>query len=305
MYMATDEAEMETREASPAHFLVKIDSFSLIETHGIEKLETREFKSGKYKWRLVIYPNGVETGNDDKAGYVSVYLAITNTTALSSNWEVNAVFSICLFDHISNNYRYSIGARRFHVLNPQWGFKKFISKRNLTDPSNGYVVDDKCVFGAEVFVNENKAVIECMSLKSIQYKQKFKISNFSTLKAKWVSTKFTVGGHLWTIEVYPYGFGEEIGHSLSIYLRHFVSFNRPSSERVKPCFTARVIDQLNDRENRQMTSYDHWFSAFGCAESGWRSFMKLSTLNDPNKGYIVKDCCIVEIELAVQAISAS
>ncbi|KAL3637484.1 hypothetical protein CASFOL_018652 [Castilleja foliolosa] len=92
---------------------------------------------------------------------------------------------------------YYIGrARRFHALKQEWGFKKFISKKDLTDPSNGYIVDDKCVFGAEVIVNENKAVTECMSLKSVEYKHEFKISNFSTCKGEWFSEEFTVG-HKW------------------------------------------------------------------------------------------------------------
>ncbi|GFP85247.1 math domain and coiled-coil domain-containing protein at3g58220 [Phtheirospermum japonicum] len=86
---------METREASPAHLLIKIESFSLLEKHGIEKYKTREFESGEYKWRLIIYPNGHD--------YVSVYLAIIDTSALPANWEVNASFSICLFNHTPKN----------------------------------------------------------------------------------------------------------------------------------------------------------------------------------------------------------
>ncbi|KAL3641577.1 hypothetical protein CASFOL_012392 [Castilleja foliolosa] len=239
--------ELETREASPANFIFKIDSFSLLDKHEINKLETREFEAaGDYKWRLVIYPNGHETGKDEE-GYVSVYLVITNTSSLPSNWEVNATFSICLFNHASGNYCYSLGrARRFHALKQEWGFMKFISKKDFTDPSNGYVVDDKCVFGAEVLVNENKAVVECLSLKSVDkepYKQEFMISNFSRLRAKWVSTKFTVGGHQWLIEVYPNGNGKETGRSLSIYLRKVFSNNATSSERVRPGFTIRLKEQ--------------------------------------------------------------
>ncbi|KAL3641557.1 hypothetical protein CASFOL_012372 [Castilleja foliolosa] len=215
---AADEAVMETREASPAHFLIKIDSFSLLQKRGIDKLETREFKSGEYNWRLVIYPNGHGTGKGDQ-GYVSVYLALVDTNDLPSNWEVNAVFSIFLFDHISDNYLHSIGrARRFHAIKQEWGFMKFISKKDLIDPSNGYLIDDLCVFGAEVFVNENKAVIECMSLKSVnnyQYEREFKVSNFSTLKENWVSEEFTVGGHTWKIVAHPNGCGGQIGRSLS------------------------------------------------------------------------------------------
>ncbi|KAL3641551.1 hypothetical protein CASFOL_012366 [Castilleja foliolosa] len=176
---AANEVEMETRDASPAHFLIKFDSFSFLHKRGIGKIVTREFKSGKYKWRLVIYPNGHGTGKDEES-YVSVYLAIADTYDLPSNWEVTAFFSICLFDHVSGKYRYSIGrARRFHALKTEWGFEKFISKKNLTDPSNGYIVDDKCVLGAEVFVNENKAVTQCLSGKSVA---EFKILYFSTMK---------------------------------------------------------------------------------------------------------------------------
>ncbi|KAL3641558.1 hypothetical protein CASFOL_012373 [Castilleja foliolosa] len=306
------EIEMETREASPAHFLVKIDSFSLLQKHGIQKLETMEFKSGEYKWRLVIYPNGHGTGNDhDKADYVSVSLTIMNTTALPSNWEVNATYSIFLFNHVSDKYCYSLGrARRFHALNQEWGFEKFISKKDLTDPLNGYIVDDMCVFGAEVFVNENKAVTECMFLKSIvdkdlPYKREFKISNFSTLKEEWSSEKLTFGGHEWMIYVYPNGNGEGAGQCLSIYLHHVVSNNCSSSERVRPCYTIRIKDQSNDHKHHQWTISDYWFSASKHDGYGWASFIKLSSLNDPKNGFIVKDCCIIEIELAVQAISSS
>ncbi|KAL3641552.1 hypothetical protein CASFOL_012367 [Castilleja foliolosa] len=159
------EVEMETRVESPVHFLIKIDSFSIFFKNGIDKFETKEFESGEYKWRLVIYPNG--RGKDGE-GYVSVYLAMTNTNALTSNLEVNATFSIFLFNHFSGNFCYSLGrARQFHALKQEWGFIKFISKKDFTDPLNGYLVDDKCGFGAEVFVHKTKAVIECLSLKSV------------------------------------------------------------------------------------------------------------------------------------------
>ncbi|KAL3641578.1 hypothetical protein CASFOL_012393 [Castilleja foliolosa] len=207
--------------------------------------------------RLVIYPNAHGTGNDDK-DYVSVYLAITNTSALPSNWEVNATFSICLFNHSSGNCPYSLGrAQRFHALKQEWDFNKFISKKDLTDPSNGYVVDDKFVFGAEVFVNENKAVTECMSAKSIgkdPYKWEFKISNFSELKDKWVSEEFTVGGNKWVIDAYPNGLGKQSGRSLSIFLHHVVYEHCSSSQRVRTWFCWNYV--LNLKCNSQQYLVD-------------------------------------------------
>ncbi|GFQ06905.1 ubiquitin carboxyl-terminal hydrolase 12, partial [Phtheirospermum japonicum] len=160
------ETTIETREAPPAHFLIKIESFSLIDNHGIDKYETKEVLDGDYKWILIIYPNGHKRGRDGE-GYVSVYLSISDTTSQRAYWEVDATFSICLFNQISDNYRYAIvKAHRFHAMKVERGFSQFISKNDLIDPSNGYLIDDNCVFGVEVFVHQNKAMIECLSLKN-------------------------------------------------------------------------------------------------------------------------------------------
>ncbi|CAA0833285.1 TRAF-like family protein [Striga hermonthica] len=96
---AMDVAIMETREASPAHLLIKIQSFSLPAKHGIKKFETTEFESGGHKWKLIIYPSGRER----EEGYVSVYLAIVDSGGLPVGWEVNVVFTISLLNQISGN----------------------------------------------------------------------------------------------------------------------------------------------------------------------------------------------------------
>ncbi|XP_012840428.1 PREDICTED: ubiquitin carboxyl-terminal hydrolase 12-like, partial [Erythranthe guttata] len=186
---------METREAPPAHLLVKIESFSLFEKYQIEKYETKEFAAGKYKWKLIIYPNG--DGNIGKdSGYVSVYLAMVDTC--SQPVEVNAVFSIFLFNHISGKYLSSLGrTRRFLGTKSKWGFSKFISKESLTDPSNGYVVGDKsCVFGAEVFVAKKEAITQFVSSRNVDvpYKRDWIIPNYSKLGLFWVSEEFGAGG---------------------------------------------------------------------------------------------------------------
>ncbi|KAL6510933.1 hypothetical protein OROGR_022057 [Orobanche gracilis] len=188
-------AAMEKKEASPAHFLIKIESFPLLRKSGIDKYETKEFAAGNYKWRLIIYPNGDGTGK--YGNHVSVYLAIADTKSLPENWEVNAVFSICIFNQISGEYLYTLGwTRRFFPMKTEWGFPKFMRMKTLTDPSNGYMFNDSCVFGAEVFVSESKAatVTECLSFNgvSVPHKRDWKISNFSMLEDLWTSEEFTI-----------------------------------------------------------------------------------------------------------------
>ncbi|KAI3459822.1 hypothetical protein Pfo_016485 [Paulownia fortunei] len=288
-----EEFTMETRDASPAHFLIKIESFSLLSEYGIQKYESREFVAGDYKWRLIIYPDGQESENDDK--HISVYLAMAGTSSLPVDWEVNAIFSFFLLNQISDKYLCFRGKmRRFHAMIPKWGFSKLISKKSLTDQSNGYLVDDNCVFGAEVFVNKSQRVIECVSLKiTVPYKRDWKISKFSELEDVWTSEEFSVGGHQWKIELYPNGNGSEKGRSVSMYLECVDSKSFAAHEKVKADFHLRIKNKLH--------KFSHWFTSSEC-DWGLPAFIPIADMRNPSKGFIVDDCCFLEIEISVQAV---
>ncbi|EYU41007.1 hypothetical protein MIMGU_mgv1a018766mg, partial [Erythranthe guttata] len=276
----------ETREASPANFLIKIESFYKC---GIHKYETKEFAAGEYKWRLIIYPNG----DDNIVGkeYISVYLAMVDTSSLPANWEVNAVFSIFLLNHNSGNYLSSLGrTRRFQGVKSEWGFPNFISKKIMSDPSNGYLFRDSCVFGAEVFVIKREAVIEYLCLKNfdIPYKRDWLISNFSKLEDVWESNEFSAGGHKWKIRLNPKANGRK---HVAIFLHNV------GSEIVKASFTICIKDQLNDSEHEKQTTTNHWFTSTS-PNWGWPTFMEIATMNDPKKGFIVNDSCLLHIEIS-------
>lgn len=91
--------------------------------------------------------------------------------------------------------------RRFNAVNPKWGFSKLMSKEGLMDPRKGFVVDNSCVFGAEVFVVITQRINECLSLRkySVPTKREWKISNFYKFENEWSSEEFFVGGHKWLV----------------------------------------------------------------------------------------------------------
>ncbi|EYU41030.1 hypothetical protein MIMGU_mgv1a022980mg [Erythranthe guttata] len=224
---------METRDAPPTHFLIKIESFSLLESNiEFDKYVTKEFKAGKYKWRLIIYPNGEDNGGDND--HVSVNLAMVATSSMPANWEINVMFNIFILNHNSGNYLCSARTRRFHAMKMEWGFSKFISKKILCDPSKGFLVNGNCVFGAEVFVLKSKAVTECLSLKNV----------LTPYKGNWNISKFSKRG----------------GDS------------------------------------------NFWFTNSTRAW-GWSSFAEIATINDPSKGFVLNDSCLINIELSIQAIA--
>lgn len=92
--------------------------------------------------------------------------------------------------------------RRFNELKLEWGFDEFISLEAFNDVTNGYLVGDTCVFGAEVSVCSKRITGqgECLLMRNnpISYKHVWKVENFSKLKDVLnESEPFTAGDHKW------------------------------------------------------------------------------------------------------------
>ncbi|ESR46000.1 hypothetical protein CICLE_v10003387mg, partial [Citrus x clementina] len=169
----------------PAHFIVKIKSLSLLAEKAEEEYESGEFEVGGYKWYIYIY----------------IYiLFLNNTSSFTLDWEVSAVFRLFLLDQNQENYCEKklnacimSGCFMYGV-----NFDKFIPLRAFNDASNGYLVEDTCVFEAEVLVKErNKFKRECQSIKeiSISCKCVWKIENLDAGYEE--SQVFDAGNHKW------------------------------------------------------------------------------------------------------------
>uniref|UniRef100_M1DQI4 Meprin and TRAF homology domain-containing protein / MATH domain-containing protein n=1 Tax=Solanum tuberosum TaxID=4113 RepID=M1DQI4_SOLTU len=284
--------------SSPTRYLLKIESFSLLSENGIYKYESNEFESGGFNWKMIIHPEGEGEGDGD--GHISVYLAIIEKSAV---WEVNASFSFLIFDQIHDNYTVMKGMeRRFRNIKNEWGFSKCISHKTFKDPSNGYLVNDKCVFGVDVYVIKNQGIGECMSLMNGTrvYKHEWKITEFTKLKKKVYSEEFTVGDYKWKLSLYPTGDIQQNGKNISIFLVSVDANGFDRQKRVKANFTISLKNRF-DGEHHKFSGGAHWYSA--AANSwGWSSFMGCCELNDPKNGFLIEDCCIVEAEVSVVGV---
>ncbi|OIS95820.1 PREDICTED: uncharacterized protein LOC109235877 [Nicotiana attenuata] len=279
--------------------------------------ESNEFEACGYKWKLIIYPNGDDRieGND----YISVYLAIANDSSLPGGWEANAVFSFFLFNRLCDNYLVIRGqVRRFHKVKSKWGFSKFISHKALKEQSNGYLVDDSIIIGAEVFVVKSQGVGECVSmLEDIETnKHEWKISEFSKLGdscyLKSLLLGITNGMSLmseadsgfkfyrfsctWKILLRPNSCVCQRDQSISIYLILVDAEGFGCRKRVKVEYTLFVKDQINGEHHKK--DFSSWFSAVSDS-LGLHAFMPQHELKDPKRGFLVKDCCIVEADVSI------
>ncbi|XP_057536281.1 ubiquitin C-terminal hydrolase 12-like [Amaranthus tricolor] len=126
----------------------------------------------------------------------------------------------------------------------------------------------------------------------------WKIDNFSRLNAKkHYSDVFVVGGFKWRILIFPKGNNVDY---LSMYLDVADAQTLPYGWSRYAQFSVAVVNQIHNKYSVRKDT-QHQFNA---RESDWgfTSFMPLSELYDPSRGYLVNDTVVVEAEVVVRKI---
>ncbi|KAK8508746.1 hypothetical protein V6N12_034852 [Hibiscus sabdariffa] len=120
----------------------------------------------------------------------------------------------------------------------------------------------------------------------------WRIENFSSFKKdqRLCSEKFSVDGNKWRLTIYPKGDNKN-GDHLSIYLAVADSATLPSGWSRFVQYGFAVISQI-DRKKSIPTVAKKEFKA---KVSSWgKPFVALSELQNPKRGYLLNDACIVE-----------
>ncbi|KAJ7974631.1 Ubiquitin carboxyl-terminal hydrolase [Quillaja saponaria] len=265
------------REPRPAHYILKIQSYSLLAECGLEKYESGVFEVGGYKWRLTFYPNGKKKSNGN-SGHISLYLTMAEVDKLPVGWEVYVSFKLFLQDQLRDKYltfqdTYE-DVRRFTAMRTEWGFQGFLSLDTFKDAANGYLVDDCCVFGAEILVVQFTGRWECLTMvkEPVNSTFRWEIKNFSTMDREFYwSELFTLGESKWKLSIYPQG-----------------------DSRVRG-------DQVNS--NHLERTVKKWFDAGHNSIWGFSSFISLKDFKDASKGYIFNDTIIVEGQASIMSVT--
>ncbi|XP_020690617.1 ubiquitin carboxyl-terminal hydrolase 12 [Dendrobium catenatum] len=124
------------------------------------------------------------------------------------------------------------------------------------------------------------------------------IENFSRLNfKKHYSDVFIVGGYKWRVLIFPKG--NNVEH-LSMYLDVADSASLPYGWSRHAQFGLAVINQMHGKFTIRKEAQHQ----FNIRESDWgfTSFMPLSDLYDPNKGFLVNDTVVVEAEVVVRKL---
>ncbi|KAK4265229.1 hypothetical protein QN277_026309 [Acacia crassicarpa] len=292
---------MKGRKVPPCHFLFKIESFSSLSKASVENYTSEEFEAGGYQWTLSIYP----TGNKKKDGqdHISAYLnlMVSSSSSFPVGWEVNAIVNLFVYDFLRDEYfsYQDASTMHFHKLQTEWGISKFMDLVSFNDPSNGFLIEDACVFGAEIFVIKPPSNQKYLSMihepPLLYYRWKFDYFSGRLYSDKYVSDRFLAGNYGWYLDFYPNGHVEGKGNSVSLFLTVDIS-SIPSNTKLYVQCILRVKDQIKGQHAE--TKFYHHFSSL---HPTWGStkLLPLATINDPTKGFLEADSCILETEFKV------
>ncbi|CAN6676587.1 unnamed protein product [Malus baccata var. baccata] len=275
---------------SPAtHYTLKLESFSMLkELTGDHRFESDEFEAGGYKWKLVVFPYGNKKKNVEDN--ISIYLQMARTDSLQPDWEVYVDFRVCLLDQEKGTYVVfqddKIMQKCLHGAAPDVGYDKLLSIEELADASNGYVINDTCVW-----TGNGRSI--SMTKNAVKYVPFWKIEKFSMLKDEYYcSEPFTAANQ---------DDGASKGTHLALYLTLADAEKLHPGTQILTTLTNRIVDQMHHKHHYCLPG-NFWFNAF---QRSWgsSSFITLATLNEANKGFLMNNTCIVEADITVVAIA--
>ncbi|KAM2162101.1 hypothetical protein ACFX1Q_039938 [Malus domestica] len=124
----------------------------------------------------------------------------------------------------------------------------------------------------------------------------WRVDNFSQLKKyQHYSEVFVIGGYKWRMLIYARGNNVDC---LSVYLDVAEASTLPYGWNRYTKFKLTLVDQFDT--NKSITKdLEHTFTA-STVDWGLTSFIPLSELHRHDKGYLVNDVCVVEVEVSVR-----
>ncbi|KAK2418640.1 MATH domain and coiled-coil domain-containing protein [Trifolium repens] len=129
-------------------FSWKIENFSRLTNS--DKYYSEPFVLCGYPWRILVFPYGNDTD------CVSIYLDYIQSHNSHQSEIRDVTFKLFVFNQFDSCM--SITKKTRHVFTERekdWGFTDFIPLAEIHNPGLGFLVNDVCIIGTEVFVNDS------------------------------------------------------------------------------------------------------------------------------------------------------
>ncbi|WVZ59329.1 hypothetical protein U9M48_009484 [Paspalum notatum var. saurae] len=277
-------------------FKWSIDGFSSLLDKGEGWTYSRVFEIMGHNWYLKLNPRDKKSGGSDE--YVSLSLQLASSS-VKHGTVVEASFKLLIYDQSYGNHSQHQVSHSFQTASTSSGASCMISLRKLKQHPSKFIVNNSCVFGVEFI---KVTTLKANTMSEILFVQKTSIFNeattytwdiedFSALK-KFDSPEFEVGGYRWCIGIYPSGDGNHLTLDLSMKKTNDLPDN--SANLVE--FTLSIKDQEagNHRKGTGRSQFTNDARSWG-----WTKFISLEDFKDSSNGYLVKNKCCIEAEIAI------
>ncbi|GAB4838736.1 hypothetical protein Ancab_028279 [Ancistrocladus abbreviatus] len=185
--------------------------------------------------------------------------------------------------------------RRFDATKAVWGMSKVLPQVDFYAESNGFLIQDRCTFGAEVFIINTTipTSAKLTSIDSIRTRTyPWRVENFSKLSDDEYSPEFTIEGRTWKLNAYPRGYGAEKGKSLSLYLFLTQSNDLIAGNKLFVEYELRIKSQCNGTDRTGI--FKHSFEK-SSVKWGRMGFAPLHDLHTPSTGLVMDEVLLVEV----------
>ncbi|KAG2301302.1 hypothetical protein Bca52824_029953 [Brassica carinata] len=298
------------REERPSSKIVTIESFSLVKER-FEPYESSVFEASGYKWRLILYVTGNKT--DGGHNHISLYVRIEDTNCLPKGWEVNVDLKLFVYNHKQHKYLTVTDGtvKRYNDANKDWGFRQMIPLATFYNTNEGYIMQDTCSFGAEIFIVNPTHQQEKVTFMPNPPNTSgglpnnvftWKILHFSILEDKfYYSDDFLVGDRYWRLGFNPKGDGGGRPHALPLFL--FAQGFKPNAVATNT-WGAVNLRLKNQRSSNHRKLYSAaWYPIRSGYGVGVNNIILFTDLKDASKGYLVNDAIIFEAEMVKVSVT--
>ncbi|GAM25937.1 hypothetical protein SAMD00019534_091120 [Acytostelium subglobosum LB1] len=273
-------------EATNGCKTVEIGNFSTYK----ESFYTPTFNLCGANWRLLIFPEG-----NNSPGNISIFLDYFDI-GHNPLLEKDAGLTLTLLNQLNNkkNVRKN-SSHKFSFKGVNWGFVSFLSLQTLVKAENGYLIDDKLMIKVEIqspVTIDNTDALRPKPFGRFSYK----MTNFSHHFENFYSPTFHSCGSNWRIYIFPNGYSSP--NFFSVYLDLLDVKFKPLM--IKHLFFAIEIVNQKYPDRNLKKWVDHLYDDKNM-NFGFPKFVLLSTLLNPDNGYMVDDSIQINIEFTVMS----
>ncbi|PIA48254.1 hypothetical protein AQUCO_01400677v1 [Aquilegia coerulea] len=307
----------------------KMESYSLLYHSSEHLFPSMRFYSGGCSWRFYICTKGTPTDT------LSFSLTLEGTEfhdPFPNGYKIDAKFNVYLFNHLKNNFVKISGnqgsAVSFERQNPRTWAHPSLPHAYLTDPANGYMFRDTCMFGIEVLRCSNTCLhdslltlngeatgsytfqLEPFSEKILERQiirigmaPRFEVGNYNCrIMYSLESRNGTLGDGPFKEVNLPLAEKNSTPQFLSLHIMFRPSQLEDVEDKWSKRLEAKVLMRVKDQSPREEHVQREGCQWLGHHSLGWPRFMKLSDITNPDKGYLVNDSLIIEAEVSVLSL---